>query len=397
MSGANYDSYRTMNKQKFQELTLAILSSNASKEEIEYHEKLISNEDWARDLFEDTCQTHHLLTQTFRTLSHDAPETSRNPSPERLKSIFELMDKQVPLKNTASADKEIYNDLVKKLSKLPTLPIILDAISKALKNEHTNVIKIEELLQGDQSLTTTVLKLANSARYGLPRKVYSLHQAIALMGFDEIQQIVVTASVISFMNDTRKYFSLYNFWRHSIGVATATCTVAHELGVSDDYILFTTALLHDIGKLGNLLLDTKGYLKIIQHSLDTERPLHELEIEDVFPEHTRMGETICEHWGLPSMISQAVRYHHEPDIEKRPILPLEVNHTIDCIYIADTLIRQQHFGHSGNAAPPEFDPGILERLELHPVRLEQLRINLEIDLAHAHGLLDILPEESGAA
>jgi putative nucleotidyltransferase with HDIG domain len=199
------------------------------------------------------------------------------------------------------------------------------------------------------------------------------------------------------MDKTHDFFSLNNFWRHSIGVANATCIVANELGVSDDYILYTTALLHDIGKLGNLLLDTKGYLQIIQQSLDSHRPLHQLEMIEVFPEHTRMGEAICEHWGLPKMISQAIRYHHEPNIDHRPPMAEEINHTIDCIYLADVLIRQYEFGHSGNAEIPELNEAFLDRLDLHPVRLEQLKIQINEGLNHVHGLLDILPEEYGVA
>lgn len=397
MYGFLNDSNGDMNKQKFQELTIAILSDSASEEENSIHSQALQNEDWAQDVYEDTCHTHNLLTQTFRTLSDQPAIAPTNTSKEQMVKLFEMMDKQSPLRGSAIADKETYADLVSKLDKLPTLPIILDAISKALNDEHANVIKIEELLNGDQSLTSSVLRLANSARYGLPHKVFSLHQAISLMGFDEVQQIVVTASVISFMDKANDFFSLNNFWRHSIGVANATCVVANELGVSDDYILYTTALLHDIGKLGNLLLDTKGYLQIIQQSLDTKLPLHQLEIEEVFPEHTRMGEAICEHWGLPKMISQAIRYHHEPDINKRPPLPEEVNHTIDCIYLADILIRQNHFGHSGNAEEPEIDEGLLKRLDIHTIRLEQIKADINDSLNQVHGLLDILPEEYGAA
>jgi putative nucleotidyltransferase with HDIG domain len=380
-----------MTKEKFQELTIAVLSGTATEKEISTHKKLVEHEGWAKELFDGFGHTHNLLTKTIGSLEDEIAQAP--PSAEKLAHIFQMIEKQAPLKGSASEDKQIYANLVKQVKKLPTLPIILDAISQALKDEHTNVVHIEELLSGDQSLTTTVLRMANSARYGLPRRVYSLHQAVSLMGFDEIQQLVLTASVITFMDKSTPLFSLNNFWRHSIGVATATCSVAKDIGISDDYILYTTALLHDIGKVGNLLLDTKGYLEIIQHSLRTHEPIDKIEREQVFPEHTRMGEAICEHWGLPSMISQAVRYHHEPDIDKRPKLPEEAHHTIDCIYIADTLVRQHKFGHSGNDAPPELAPCIVERLDLHPIRLEQLKNNIHEDIGHTHGLLDLLPAQ----
>jgi len=255
-------------------------------------------------------------------------------------------------------------------------------------------------MSGDKSLTTTVLRVANSAHFGLPRRVFSLNQAISIMGFDEVQHIVLAASVISsFGTVSGNFFTLGNFWRHSIGVALATSHVGKVLDTEvEDRTLYTCGLLHDIGKVGNLLLDTRGYLQLIQQSLDTGAPLQRIEKEEIFPEHTRMGEAICQRWQLPEHIGQTVRHHHEPDTELRGPLPPEVHVATDCIHLANELVREEQFGHSGNAASShEPDPQVLARLGLHAVQLEELRTSTRHMLEEAHGLLEILPQEEGAA
>ena len=75
--------------------------------------------------------------------------------------------------------------------------MVLTEIHSALRKEDANVLDVEELMSGDKSLTTTVLRVANSAHFGLPKRVFSLNQAISIMGFEEVQQIVLAASIIS--------------------------------------------------------------------------------------------------------------------------------------------------------------------------------------------------------
>jgi putative nucleotidyltransferase with HDIG domain len=386
-----------MNREEFQSISMRILNSEASDTEIQRHELLCNTEDWAKPEFVHLKETHQLLVGTLPHLA-DGFSHQDSISSKTLNRLMSAVRSQHPLAGT-TADVEIYENLVRKIKKLPTLPIVLNEIHKALHKEDANVLDVEELMSGDKSLTTTVLRVANSAHFGLPQRVYSLNQAISIMGFNDVQQIVLTASVISsFDNVSNSFFTLHNFWRHSIGVALATSRIGQELGIrGEDRILYTCGLLHDIGKVGNLLLDTKGYLQLIQKSMETGDDLDHLEKEEVFPEHSMLGEAICERWQLPSIIHRAIRFHHEPDTDKRGFLPEEINQTADCIYLADQIVRENQFGYSGNAGPTTPARAVLDRLGLHAIRLEQIRGAVEEELEEAHGLLDILPREAGVA
>ena len=386
-----------MNREEFQSLSMRILNSEASDAEVQRHELLCNTEDWAKPEFMHLKETHQLLVGTLPHLS-DRRSNQDSLSSEALNRLVSEVRSQHPLAGT-SADVEIYGNLVRKIKKLPTLPIVLNEIHKALHKEDANVLDVEELMSGDKSLTTTVLRVANSANFGLPQRVFSLNQAISIMGFNEVQHIVLTASVISsFGTVSESFFTLHNFWRHSIGVALATSRIGKELGIGEeDRILYTCGLLHDIGKVGNLLLDTKGYLQLIQKSMDEGHNLDHLEKEEVFPEHAMLGGAICERWELPSTIYRAIRFHHETDMDKRGNLPEEINQAADCIYLADQIVRENQFGYSGNAGCTTPATAVLDRLGLHAIQLEQIRGSVEEELEEAHGLLDVLPREAGVA
>ena len=387
-----------MNREEFQSLSMRILNSEASDAETQRHELLCNTEDWAKPEFIHLKETHKLLVGTLPHLSggsiHQDPISS-----EALDKLVTGVRNQQPLAGTTRAEGEIYENLVRKIKNLPTLPIVIDEINKALQKEDANTLDVEELMSGDKSLTTTVLRVANSAHFGLPQRVFSLNQAISIMGFNDVQQIVLTASVISsFGNVSNSFFTLHNFWRHSIGVAIATSQIGKELGIGgEDRTLYTCGLLHDIGKVGNLLLDTKGYLQLIQKSMKTGICLDQLEKEEVFPEHSMLGEAICERWQLPSKIHRAIRIHHETDADRRGPLPEEINQAADCIYLADQFVRENKFGYSGNAGSTTLATAVLKRLGLHAIQLEQIRRSVEDKLAEAHGLLDVLPREAGVA
>lgn len=387
-----------MNREEFQTLSIRILNNEASNAETQRHELVCNTEDWAKTDFQQLSETHCLLVETLPRLAKGGENNSAAISTKALDRLVSEVRRQSPLARSADTDAEIYHELVRKIKKLPTLPIVLNEIHKALRKEDANVLDIEELMSGDKSLTTTVLRVANSAHFGLPRRVFSLNQAISIMGFQEVQHIVLTASVISsFGNVSEQFFTLYNFWRHSIGVALATSQVGKVLDIGEDRMLYTCGLLHDIGKVGNLLLDTRGYLQLIQQSMDTGTALHHIEKQEVFPEHVKLGEAICNRWQLPDHIGRAIRHHHETDVDRRGVLPDEIHQVADCIHLANQLVHENKFGYSGNAGLNELDSKVIKRLGLHPIRLETLRTSVEEVLHEAHGLLDVLPRETGVA
>src|SRR5476651_2412480 len=119
-----------------------------------------------------------------------------------------------------AAEKINPKAIVDRLDELPTLPTIVYELSRVINDPMSSTSEIEKIMANDQSLTTKVLKLANSAYYAIPGGVTSLQRAIAYIGFDAINQLVLSASIMKALDaKASANFEPMQFWKHSIGVA----------------------------------------------------------------------------------------------------------------------------------------------------------------------------------
>src|SRR4249920_2508515 len=100
------------------------------------------------------------------------------------------------MNEVASAPKKDYNQIVEKLDDLPTLPTVVYELSQLINDPMSSTNEIEKVMEQDQSLTTKVLKLINSAYYGIPGGVSRLSRAIGYLGFDTVNQLVLSTSII---------------------------------------------------------------------------------------------------------------------------------------------------------------------------------------------------------
>ena len=113
--------------------------------------------------------------------------------------------------------------VLKSLEELPTLPTVVYELTKIINDPMSSTQEVEEVMQNDMSLTTRVLKLANSAYYAIPGGVSSLSRAIAYIGFDTVNQLVLSASIIDALElKSPTDFDVNSFWKHSIGVGIAS-------------------------------------------------------------------------------------------------------------------------------------------------------------------------------
>ena len=154
------------------------------------------------------------------------------------------------------AAKISYNDLQERLNDLPTLPTVVQELNRIIADPMSTIKDVEEVMLQDQSLTTKVLTLANSAYYAIPGGVSNLSRAIGFLGFDTVHQLVIAASVFSTLKITGETsFDLIQFWKHSIGVAIVAESIAAKIGHKQSSDLFTCGLVHDMGKIAIAMLD----------------------------------------------------------------------------------------------------------------------------------------------
>lgn len=127
---------------------------------------------------------------------------------------------------------------------LPTLPKVLEEVSKLVERPDSTTEQVAKLISMDQVLSAKVLKMVNSPVYGFPGRISSIGHALVLLGFNVLRSIIVSTSVFEVMTE-----NMVGLWEHSLGCAMACGSVARMLKLKDAEEYAVAGLLHDLGKV----------------------------------------------------------------------------------------------------------------------------------------------------
>lgn len=285
------------------------------------------------------------------------------------------------------------SEIATKLDDIPTLPTIVYELSRIINDPMSSTSEIEKIMSQDISLTTKVLRLANSAYYAIPGGVSSLQRAIAYIGYDTINQLTLSASIVKALEfESSNTFCFKEFWKHSLGVAMASEVIAREVKHKTPSDLFTCGLVHDIGKIATMLVAPQQFEEIIRYA--NQHGLSSIEAEEALsgPSHTRVGLELAVKWRLPGQIQNAIVNHHEKDPTLRGGLSQEANLVADVVYLANLLIHALQFGHSGHGKVLGLPRDVLERLSISQDSLRGLLGKVKEKIKNAEGFLKIIGE-----
>ena len=196
---------------------------------------------------------------------------------------------------------------------LPTLPTVVAKIVQLVDNPRTNAATLARLISSDPALTARMLKMANSAYYGFPRRIGTINLAIVVLGFNTVRDLAVSASLVERVSLTHEGNDLLgDFWEHSVSTAVASRMLQRSAHGSTVGEAFVAGLLHDIGRLVVARYLPEEYLRV-QVQLDKdEQPIWTIEQELLGMDHGGIGGALCKHWNLPEGICDAITWHHLP-------------------------------------------------------------------------------------
>ncbi len=206
-------------------------------------------------------------------------------------------------------------ELIKQhIDSFPVLPVTVSRLMKVTNAPECSVKEVVEVIQSDQSLCLTVLKIANSVLFGRPQKVDSIKMAVVILGFNEVQRIALTKAMInSFSKMTKRHRSfLDRFWTHSFVCGMAARVIVRDLHIIPE-IAFMGGLIHDVGKLIMLETFAEDYTpERWMAELSNEQTLHE-ELQMFSFTHDMLGGQLLKKWFFPEKLITAVAYHHRPE------------------------------------------------------------------------------------
>ncbi len=204
--------------------------------------------------------------------------------------------------------------LFTQIDSLPSLPAIVTQVMQITSDAESSAQDLMQAVVHDQSMCALMLKIANSAFFGFPRKVSTIEKAVLVLGFDEIRNIVLGKAVINcFPNLDKKgnKSEVENFWQHSFLCGLGSKIIAEDLGFSPSE-LFIGGLLHDIGKLAMLMAYGGDYINVIKLS-DPVLPSSIHKENDHFTiGHDKVALKILNKWLFPNLLTHAIGYHHSP-------------------------------------------------------------------------------------
>ena len=248
--------------------------------------------------------------------------------------------------STIRIDRTVFQNTVeKRLSDLPPLPAVVVKIMQSINNPNTSAEELNNLIRMDQGLSSKVLRIVNSAYYGLPKKVSTITQAVMILGFNTVRNLVMGVSAFgSFSQKTIPYgLNREKFWEHCVGTAVCGNVLAKRRlqrirNAPEE--AFIGGLLHDIGTLFLDCYFPVQYAVSMAFAEKEGRPSLDAERLVLGIDHLFIGRKIAEHWNFPPHLVAMIGNHHPCNF---------TNEHTDMVYIihaGDWLCWQ--LGYSGN-------------------------------------------------
>jgi HD-like signal output (HDOD) protein len=205
--------------------------------------------------------------------------------------------------------------ILNQIESFPALPATVNQVMEITGNPESSANDLMQAILPDQSMCVAILKLANSAFFGRPRKVASIEEAIVVLGFQEIRNIILTQALFnSFQRlKTTGKEDISALWQHSLTCALAAKIIAvHTPGYSSSQ-LFIAGLIHDIGKLAILMVIPNNYHPGQTLATQLQRAFSPGEEEKIGISHNTAGMLLLNRWLFPEQLCASAGYHHRPD------------------------------------------------------------------------------------
>jgi HD-like signal output (HDOD) protein len=276
--------------------------------------------------------------------------------------------------------------VVNQIQSLPTLPQVAQQVVTMVDNPDISSSNLAKTITLDAALVSKILKIVNSAYYGLPRKISTVTQATVILGFNAIKNIVLTASVFSAFNTNgrKSRFDRRKFWEHSIGCAVS-CKVLSKrilLGIPEE--AFVSGLVHDIGKIVIDQFLHEKFKKILEIVEKKNISIRFAEKEVIGIDHSQIGEWLCDQWNFPKHIQESVAFHHQPELSEQH------KKMVAIVHIGNVISRLERLGFSGDDIPPEISPQSWKILNIPEEELGELIIEIKEDYEKSSVFLELL-------
>ena len=271
------------------------------------------------------------------------------------------------------------HEAVKKVTTIATLPEVTAKIIATVEDPKSSAQALHKIVSHDPALVTRILKVVNSAFYGLPGQIGSIERAIVLLGLNAVKNIAVAASLGQLFRGAKlsDTFSAKDLWRHCIAVGVASRELARQMKLQMAEEAFLAGMIHDMGILVSMQLwpeQIRAVCDRASHAIGASdvATFCEMEREMIGADHQQLGLALAEQWKFPQGCQLVAGNHHNP-----AALGGQSRLLVSVVYAADTICCQSKHGFNLTAINQKLDSAGLDDVKIDRSLIERTAANLD--------------------
>ncbi len=275
------------------------------------------------------------------------------------------------------------------IGRMPSLSTTVSKVMQVCNNPSSSANDLNRVISYDPVLTGQILKLINSAYYGLANRITSLTRAIIMLGINTVKNLVLATSILSGCKglSVPRNLKMNDFWAHCLSVGVLSKLIALKTGISsveqEEY--FVAGLLHDLGKLPMIACFPDLYGRCLKSAKDKNIQLFISETMHVGFNHCEVGGLIAAKWKLGQVLQQVINRHHSQDT------------SMSCVFLVNSVGLANHLANQlavGTAGDPVVNPMDL-KMHMDSIRipiesLTGLRSQMEQEIEKARVFLQLV-------
>ncbi|MFW5652489.1 MAG: HDOD domain-containing protein [Planctomycetota bacterium] len=271
---------------------------------------------------------------------------------------------------TSSETREsVVAQAVQEISHIATLPEVTLKIIDLVEDPSSTAQDLHKVIANDPALCSRILKVVNSAFYGLPGQIGSINRAIVLLGLNAVKNIAIATSLGKLFRggELCPQFNARDLWLNSMSVAASSKMVAEAAGIGLSDEAFLAGLLHDIGIMVEMQANRQGLIEVFDDVAQSGGSFIEAENRILGADHQAFGQALCERWRFPKSFSYVTGYHHNP------LGLASGTRTLACVvHVGDVLAAQLEMGFIADVSNTTPDASVLDELRLSAGQISEM-------------------------
>jgi len=275
--------------------------------------------------------------------------------------------------------------IIKKIDHLTPIPQVASKVMSIAEDPKSSMYDLSKVIIYDTAVTANLLKVLNSAYFGLPEKVDSVHQAIVYLGMAQVVDLVLLSASGENLQKAQEGYDLEagELWKYSVSSALLARELAEKKGVKETHLIFTAALLKDIGKVILNQYVKDSFDKINALVTKQNFTFREAEKEVIGIDHAELGGMVAENWKFSPKMVEIIRHHHRP--QEASISEFESA----IVYMADTICMMMGIGVGSDGLAYRFHREVVESLELTESEFQKIIAGFVEKIKQLETMIDI--------